>query len=327
MTSPCRIGIDTLGSETPTIEIVQGALDFAREHDQCSLVFIGRDDDLRCVREFGHQIVVCPESVSQYESLVSILRHNRASSMKVGLQMLAKGELDGVVSTGDTGALMALSRQAVPMLANVDRPAIIKRFSGKYQPYWMLDLGANIVRKESLLVQFAYMGSAYARAIGKLDEPRVSLLNIGSEARKGPQVLRDTARTLSKAAELNFVGYTEADQLFDGTTDVVIADGFSGNIALKSIEGATGIAHHFIEQELSAAGLDDSEVATSVAQRVRDKLNAQAYNGASLIGMNGIVVKSHGRTDRIGIGSALLLAKEEVEANVPAYLHANKNSL
>lgn len=322
MAASCRIGIDTLGSETPTSEIILGALDFARQHDECSLLFIGREDELRVVREFGHTVVCCSESIGQYESLVGILRHNRNSSMKVGLQLVAKNEIDAVVSTGDTGALMALSRQVIPMLPEIHRPAIIKRFDGKQRPVWMLDLGANIIRKMSLLVQFAQMGSAYARAIGQLEHPRISLLNIGSEARKGPQVLREVASVLSKIAKLNFVGYTEADHMFDGTTDVVVADGFSGNVALKSIEGAIGISHHFIEQELRAAGLDDSELAISVAQRVRDKLSAQAYNGASLIGLDGIVVKSHGRTDRVGIGSALRLAKEEIEANVPSFLQS-----
>ncbi|MCY4144041.1 MAG: phosphate acyltransferase [Gammaproteobacteria bacterium] len=320
MADLCRIGIDTLGSETPTSEIVQGALDFARGHEECQLVFVGREDELRCVREFGHSVVPCEESISQYESLIGILRHKRNSSMKVGLQLVAASKIDAVVSTGDTGALMALSRQVIPMLPQFDRPSIIKRFDGKRGPVWMLDLGANIIRKLSLLVQFAQMGSAYAKAIGRLERPRISLLNIGSEARKGPQVLREVASMLSRTASLNFVGYTEADQLFDGTTDVVVADGFSGNVALKSIEGAIGISHYFIEGELRAAGLDDSELAISVAQRVRDKLSAQAYNGASLIGLNGIVVKSHGRTDRVGIGSALRLAKEEIKAGVPSFL-------
>ncbi len=318
----CRIGIDTLGSETPTSEIIQGALDFARVHTECRLVFVGREEELRCVREFGHAVAACEESISQYDSLIGILRHNRDSSMKVALQLVASSNVDAVVSTGDTGALMALSRKLIPMLPLVDRPSIIKRFDGKRGPVWMLDLGANIIRKLSLLVQFAKMGSAYAKAIGRLDRPRISLLNIGSEARKGPQVLREVASQLSKNATLNFVGYTEADQLFDGTTDVVVADGFSGNVALKSIEGAIGISHYFIENELRAAGLDDSELAISVAQRVRDKLSAQAYNGASLIGLDGIVVKSHGRTDRVGIGSALLLAKEEIQAGVPSFLRS-----
>ncbi len=320
MAKLCRIGIDTLGSETPATEIIQGALEFARTNSECQLTFVGREEELRCVKEFGHAVVACDASVSQYEKLVSILRNDYPTSMKVGLQLLKNGEIDGIVSTGDTAALMALSRQALPMLPSTDRPAIIKRFDGKSRPIWLLDLGANIIRKLSLLVQFSLMGSAYATAMANLQSPRISLLNIGSEARKGPQVLRETAAALARTRGLNFVGYTEASRMFDGDSDVVVADGFSGNIALKSIEGATGIALHFIASELKSAGLNESEIAVSVATRVRDKLNAQSYNGASLIGLDGVVVKSHGRTDRVGIGAALGLAREEIVANLPAQL-------
>ena len=318
------IGIDTLGSETPTSEIIQGALEFARTRPGCRLTFVGREDELQCTREFGHKVVVCQDSVTLYESLVSVLRRKRNSSMKVGLQLLANGEIDGLVSTGDTAALMALSRQAIPMVPSFDRPAIIKRFDGKQRPFWMLDLGANIARKVNWLIQFARMGSTYATAIGPIQQPRVSLLNIGSEARKGPQILRDTASELSKTSSINFVGFIEADRLFDGASDVVVTDGFSGNVALKSIEGATRIAHHIIDQELHSSGLNESEIAISVAKDVREKLNAQAYNGASLIGLNGVVVKSHGRTDRIGIGAALQFEQDEIQARVPGHLKSHQ---
>lgn len=314
------IGIDTLGSETPTDEIIQGALEFARSRTECRLTFVGREEELQCAQESGHRVVDCPDSVTLYESLVGVLRGNRNSSMKVGLKLLGNEEIDGLVSTGDTAALMALSRQTIPMLPNFDRPAIIKRFDGRQSPFWMLDLGANIARKVRWLIQFARMGSAYAKAIGSIPHPRVSILNIGSEARKGPQILREAASELSKITNLDFVGFVEADRLFDGTSDVVVTDGFSGNIALKSIEGATRIAHHIIDQELHSAGLTESETATLVAQEVREKLNAQAYNGASLIGLNGVVVKSHGRTDRVGIGAALQLARDEIAARVPEHL-------
>lgn len=314
------IGIDTLGSETPTAEIIQGALDFAATQTDCRLTFIGRERELQRAREFGHKVVVCSESVNLHESLVSVLRSDRNSSMKVGLQLVESGSVDGLVTTGDTAALMALSRRVLPMLPNIDRPVIVKRFDGKHQPYWMLDLGANIARKMKWLIQFARMGSAYATAIGSVQRPRVSLLNIGSEARKGPQILRETAREFSKIINLNFVGFIEADRLFDGSSDVVVTDGFSGNVALKSIEGAIRVAHRTIDQELQSAGLSESEVAISVARGVLKKLNAQAYNGASLIGLKGVIVKSHGRTDRIGIGAALQLARDEIVARVPEHL-------
>ena len=317
MPRTCRIVVDTLGSETNATQIIRGALDFAEQHPDCLLGFVGSDHHCDRIASSGFTTFPCNDYVDQCESLVTVLRSKRRPSMKVALEMIANREFDGMVSTGNTGALMALSRQTLNMLPGIDRPAIIKRFLGKDRPFWMLDLGANIVRKESLLIQFAHMGSAYAESIGQIVRPRVALLNIGAEAHKGPALIRATAATLEADRSINFVGFIEADRIFDGEADVVVADGYAGNIALKAIEGAASLAHTIIGNALVSADLAESDLAQQVAKGVVSRLNTQTYNGASFVGLNGVVVKSHGRTDAIGISAALAQAREEVLANVP----------
>ena len=160
-------------------------------------------------------------------------------------------------------------------------------------------------------------GRAYAESIGQLSDPRVALLNIGAEAHKGPQLIRSTAATLVADPLINFVGFIEADRVFDGEADVVVADGYAGNIALKAIEGAAGLAHVYIRDALASADLGRSDLALDVANSVISKLNTQSYNGASFVGLDGVVIKSHGRTDELGICAALEQAREEIMANVP----------
>lgn len=318
--TPFRLGVDTLGSETPTREILFGVEQFSAVNPECQLCCIGRRTELQSTLTEPHTIVHCDEAVAQHEPLSDVVRDHRRSSMRIGLEMLAQNHIDAFVSTGNTAALMAVGRQVLPMLDGVLRPAFIKQFEGKAQPFWMLDLGANIVCKPALLLQFAQMGSSYASAISGLVKPRVALLNIGSEAHKGPLVLRDTAHQLSHLRTVSFVGFIEADRLFDGDADVVVTDGFSGNLALKSLEGAATITRHFMLNAVREAALDKHEVVQQVTQHVDSRLNAQSYNGASLIGLNGVVVKSHGRSDRIGIVAALNLARDEYRASIPSRL-------
>lgn len=312
-----RILVDTLGSETNAQQIVKGSIEFSRRYPDCQLAFIGRQSDLASAGAKHFETYICNDFVDQRESLVSVLRSDRRPSMKLALEKIANGEFEGMVSSGNTGALMALSRQTLQMLPGIDRPAIIKGFRGKVSPFWMLDLGANIVRKESLLIQFAHMGSAYAESIGQQSHPRVALLNIGAEAHKGPQLIRSTAEVLADDQSINFVGFIEADRIFDGIAEVVVADGYAGNIALKAIEGAAGLAHAFIRSALVSADLETSALALEVANSVVSQLNTQTYNGASFVGLDGVVIKSHGRTDEIGICAALEQAREEISANVP----------
>ena len=315
-----RIGVDTLGSESPSRLIVQGVIEFARANSACEVLCIGRTHDLAPARSEDLAVIECEKAINQHDSLVEILRSESSSSMHVGLNLLAEREIDAFVSTGNTAALMALGRHTLPMLPGWIRPAIIKRFEGKKSPFWILDLGANIARKRNLLLQFAYLGTAYAKSMHLTTKPRVAVLNIGAEAHKGPEVLRRVAVELSRQRLFDFVGFIEADLLFDGFADVVVTDGFSGNIMLKSLEGAAKITHHYIREALDKAALSNHELAESIARNVNSRLNSQSYNGASLIGLDGVVIKSHGHADNVGIEAALKLARDEVHAAIPKRL-------
>ena len=285
MVARFHIAVDTLGSESPTQQIVAGARDFVNTNPDCRLTLIGRRRELTDLPENSCQIIDCATAVPQHATLLDVLRNKRNSSMRVGLNLLAKDRVHALVSTGNSGALMILGRQIIAPLPGITHPSIIKKFSGTSGSFWMLDLGANLARRRNLLFEFARIGSAYASSIGQLSSPKIALLNVGLEAHNGPQYLRDTAVDLARDPHLNFVGYIEANRLFEGTADVVVTDGFTGNVALKSIEAALAIAHRQVQDTLNAS---NQSAMQSVADEVSTNLNSQTYNGASLVGLQGV---------------------------------------
>lgn len=312
-----HIAVDALGSESPTKQIVAGAHDFVNTNPDCQLTLIGRRHEFSGLPANRCQIVDCPTAVPQHATLLDVLRNKRDSSLRTGMNLLANKKVQALVSTGNSGALMVLGRQIVSALPGITRPAMIKQFTRTTGSFWMLDLGANLARRRSLLREFALIGSAYASSVGGLKEPKVALLNIGAEAHKGPQYLRDTAVELARNPQVNFVGYIEAHLLFKDLADVVVTDGFTGNIALKSIEGALAVAQQHVRTTLELSTYPEER---SVVHAVNSSLNAQTYNGASLVGLRGVIVKCHGNTDHIGVCSALGLAKHEIRAQVPLRL-------
>ena len=320
VTATYHIAVDALGSESPTEHIVIGARDFITSNPDCALTLIGRRRDFSDLSEDRCHIIDCPTAVPQHATLLDVLRNKRDSSLRTGLNLLASKRVQALVSAGNSGALMVLGRQIVSVLPGFTRPAMIKQFTRTSGSFWMLDLGANLARRRSLLHEYARVGSAYASSVGGLNEPKVALLNIGAEAHKGPQYLRDTAVNLARDQGVNFVGYIEAHLLFEGIADVVVTDGFTGNIALKSIEGALAVAQQHIRASFEVSDFPEEE---SVVNAVDATFNAQTYNGASLVGLRGVIVKCHGNTNHIGIRSALALAKHEIIAQVPQRLEAH----
>lgn len=259
------------------------------------------------------------------DSLRATLRGEVPSSMQTAIRAVAAGGQDALVTAGSTGALMALCRHAVGMLPGYRRPAIIKALVGEGgQVFRVLDLGANIGVGAAALHQFARMGVAAALAGGVAD-PSVALLNIGSEVRKGPSVIRAAARLLEADAQLRYVGYVEPDRLFAAGVDVVVADGFAGNVALKAAEGALRMARYLLLRELAGASpaLDSAKAQLrEPLDHLRKAYNPQSYNGAILLGLERVVVKSHGGADGQGFAGAVAQAVQALSADLIAKVAA-----
>ncbi len=294
--------------------------------DRADITLVGDEAAIRAElpRALGPiSIVHASDQVADSDSFSDVLRRRPDTSMRRALALHAQGQVDAVVSAGDTAALMALSRMLLSMIPGIERPAICKAIQGKRGPFWMLDLGANLDCSPELLIQFAGMGMTLACHAGGIARPRVALLNVGTEKNKGPAVLHEAAVSLEHDPQYEYVGYIEGSALFDGCADVVVCDGFAGNIALKSMEGAAGMAGHMMRDWLgSLSALQKAGLFLSRSRLVslRWDLNPQKYNGASFVGLAGVVVKSHGGADSQGFACAIEEAIAEVFARIPQRL-------
>ena len=251
------------------------------------------------------------------ESPALALRNKKDSSMRVAVNLVKSGEANACVSAGNTGALMATSRFVLKMLPGIDRPAIAAVLPTLRGKTYVLDLGANVDCGPEHLVQFAVMGSALVAAVEHKERPSIGLLNIGEEAIKGNEVVKQAAELL-RATDLNFAGNVEGDDIFKGKTDVVVCDGFVGNVALKTSEGLAQMLSAFLREEFTRniftrmAAL----VAMPVLKAFKGRVDHRQFNGASLLGLRGIVVKSHGSADVYAFGCAIERAAEEVRNGV-----------
>ena len=327
MCATYRLAIDTLGADIAASELVKGALDFADANHDFTLVLIGHPQDLQGLENLGHETIEADEWISQSDSILKALRGKSRPSMRIGLELVGGRKADGLVTTGNTGALVSLSRHLLESLPGIHRPAIIKGFQGKKSCFWMLDLGANLTRGVKCFVDNALLGSAYAEGVGRVSSPRVALLNIGEEAKKGPKVVQEAANELRDDPRVNFVGFIEAAGIFDGVADVVVTDGFSGNVALKAMEGTTGMVQFLLRKEFEYLGQDGAHWRKGLEARLMGTYNPQTYNGASFVGLDGVVVKSHGGTDRTGFAQALHQAAHEVISQVPARVQGSYQAI
>jgi glycerol-3-phosphate acyltransferase PlsX len=238
----------------------------------------------------------------------AVLRTLRRSSMRLAIEAVAKGEADCVVSAGNTGALMALAKMVLKTLPGIDRPAIATFLPTQRSESVLLDLGANVECDADNLVQFALMGDAFARAVLGLTKPKIGLLNVGSEEMKGIESVREAASRLKAGIPgIHFYGFVEGNDIAAGTVDVVVTDGFSGNIALKSIEGAVKLYSHHLRAAFRSSiwARIGYLFARGGLNRLRERLDPRRYNGAMLLGLNGIVIKSHGGSDALGFANAI----------------------
>jgi len=315
-----RIAIDCMGGDHGPRITVPAAVKFLESTPDATMILVGREDDLRAQLATAGvaaserlRIHHAPEVVHMDEPPASALRNKRDSSMRVAIDLVKQGEADCCVSAGNTGALMAMARFVLKMLPGVERPAIASYLPTQRGRTVMLDLGANVNCTPEHLLQFAHMGSALASAIDGSERPSVGLLNIGEEDIKGNEVTK-IAGDLLRASGLNFHGNVEGDDIYKGTTDIVVCDGFVGNVALKTSEGLAQMLGAYLREEFTRSFYSRliALIALPVIRRFKTRVDHRRYNGASLLGLRGIVVKSHGSADAFAFGFAIERAFDEV---------------
>jgi glycerol-3-phosphate acyltransferase PlsX len=299
---------------------VPAAVKFLEHTPDATMILVGREEDL--LAQLSAARVAVSERlrihhaaglVHMDEAPASALRNKRDSSMRVAIDLVKQGDADCCVSAGNTGALMAMARFVLKMLPGVERPAIASYLPTQRGRTVMLDLGANVNCTPEHLLQFAHMGSALASAIDGSERPSVGLLNIGEEDIKGNEVTK-TAGDLLRASGLNFHGNVEGDDIYKGTTDIVVCDGFVGNVALKTSEGLAQMLGAYLREEFTRSVYCRliALIALPVIRRFKTRVDHRRYNGASLLGLRGIVVKSHGSADDFAFGFAIERAFDEV---------------
>ena len=318
------ISIDAMSGDLGAEVAVRAAKHCLDGHVNLELILVGDEAELRehVIRIIGDddrlQICHATEIVGMSEAPADALRKKKDSSMRVAVNLVKEGVAEACVSAGNTGALMATAKFVLKMLPGIDRPAIIAELPAIGGTVHMLDLGANTVSNPEQLFQFAVMGSIVTSDIRDIERPRVALLNIGVEDTKGHGTVRDAAAILNESG-LNYVGFIEGNEIFSGKTDVVVTDGFTGNVALKTMEGTAGLTRHYLRRAFTRNVLARLQalVARPVLNHLSAELDSRKYNGASLVGLNGIVIKSHGSADSYAFQHAIETALVEVRNQVP----------
>lgn len=312
------IAVDAMGGDHAPRNEVEGAIRAARTLG-VGVILVGREDELReeLRRHDGAgrlpiQIVHASERVTMEDTAARALRVKRDSSIRVACRLVRDGHAAGLVSAGNTGAVMATAKLVQGMLPGVDRPALASAFptmSGR--PAVMVDVGANVDCTERMLGQFAVMGEIYARVILQIDNPRVGLLSIGEEEHKGNELTRK-AHALLKTLPLNFIGNVEGRDVYSGNTDVLVCDGFIGNVALKVSEGLVEVIRHMLQKSLEAtlAGKIGYVLSRRAFADFKKRLDYSEYGGAPLLGVRGVCIICHGRSNANAIKNAIRVAAQ-----------------
>jgi len=316
------IAVDCMGGDHGASVILPACRGFLDRHAQARLVLVGRPESLGHFSDARVSIVAASEVVAMDDPIEVALRRKKDSSMRVAVQQVCDGRAQAAVSAGNTGALMAISRYLLKTCEGIDRPAIASQLpNARGGGTTMLDLGANVDCSAEHLLQFAVMGSALVSALGQADQPRVGLLNVGEEAIKGYDTIKkagELLRAAARAGELNFVGNVEGNDIFKGTVDIVVCDGFVGNVALKATAGVASMIGEFLRAEFSRSVLTRlaGVVAYPVLSAFKRRVDHRRYNGAALLGLRGLVFKSHGSADALAFENALARAYDAARNNL-----------
>jgi len=322
------VAIDCMGGDHGVRVTVPAAIERSRLDLQSRFILVGLEDEIRAeLNRAGvatgdrFQIRHASEVVAMDEPPANALRGKKDSSMRVAINLVKNGEAQACVSAGNTGALMAISRFVLKTLPGIERPAIASILPTAKGHLHILDLGANVDCTAEHLLQFAVMGAELVSAVEHKPRPTVGLLNIGEEDIKGNEVVKRAAELL-RGSDLNFYGNVEGNDIYKGTTDVVVCDGFVGNVALKTSEGLAQMLGTFLREEFGRNLLTKlaGVVAMPVLKAFKRRVDHRRYNGASLLGLRGIVIKSHGSADAFAYGFAIEHAISEVRTGVLAHI-------
>ncbi|MCG9124041.1 phosphate acyltransferase PlsX [Laribacter hongkongensis] len=322
------VAVDAMGGDVGVGVTVPAAVDFLDRHPDVRLILVGQSDAIedeltRLARPRSGRLTVHAASqvVAMDDSPQSALKNKKDSSMRVAINLVKEGQAQAAVSAGNTGALMATARFVLKTIPGIDRPAIAKLLPTMKGESCVLDLGANVDCTPEQLLQFGIMGTTLIEGVTGRNNPTVGLLNIGSEEIKGNDTVKQAAELLRNSS-LNFYGNVEGNDIYLGTVDVIVTDGFTGNVALKTSEGLAHMVGALLKQEFGRNLFTrlSALAALPVLKHFKKRLDSRRYNGASLVGLRGIVVKSHGGTDSLGFGYAIEEAVAEVRGNVTGHI-------
>ncbi|AIL65256.1 Phosphate acyltransferase [Rickettsiales bacterium Ac37b] len=329
------IALDAMGGEGAPWSVLAGANNILLTKPNVKFVLYGNQKDLNSeLSKFTNlksrcEIIHTEEVISPETRPSFAVRNSKNTSMGQAVNAVKDGVADAIVSSGNTGALMAISKLALRTLPQIDRPAIATLLPTLRNKSVMLDLGANAECSAENLFQFAFMGDAFAKAVLGLSSPTIGLLNIGSEDVKGNEIVKAASAMLkAENIPINFIGYIEGNDIAEGTADVIVTDGFSGNIALKTAEGTAQACKYFFKQAFESSFIAKlgGLLAAPALRRTLKKLDHRLYNGAMFLGLNGIVVKSHGSADELAFANAISVAVELVYHDINAKINREISS-
>ncbi len=315
--------------------VIPACIRAARQHPNLKLILVGVQDKIshalkkhNVLNSNQFSIVHASEVVAMDELPSHALRNKKDSSMRVAINLVKEGRAQACVSAGNTGALMATARYVLKTLPGIDRPAILSELPTMKGKTWVIDLGANVDSCAEHLFQFAVMGSALIQAIEQKSNPKIALLNIGVEEIKGNDQVKRTAHMLAECSIMNYVGYVEGNHFYTGEVDLIVCDGFVGNVALKASEGLAKLLLTSLKESFNRnvftkiAGL----IALPALKHLKNRMDPSRYNGASMLGLNGIVVKSHGGANQIAFQFAIEQAMLEVKNDVISLVREQINT-
>lgn len=318
------IALDAMGGDNAPSIVLEGASLACQKYPDVKFIIYGNLDILNehlgnypLLKNF--EVIHCPNSISAHDKPSIAVRNSKDSSMRAAIEAVKDAKANAAISAGNTGALMAISKIILRTLPNISRPAIAGIFPTIKGKTVMLDLGANVECDSEILYQFAVMGDAFAKAILGVLNPKIGLLNIGSEEVKGNDVVKLTWQLLKNNSEyLNFYGYVEGDDITKGTVDVIVTDGFTGNVALKTAEGTAKFIKEIFKEAFENSWISKLSylLARKSLKKAASRIDGRLYNGAMFLGLNGIIVKSHGSADGLAFSNAISIAIELATQNI-----------